>query len=69
MSSLDPVIVNTLQTLDGCRRALNEAYGALSASTSIPDRADIGEATTLVPAVSESLLKVHALLIGRALAN
>jgi len=69
VSSPDPVIVSTLQTLKGCRRALDQAYGALSASTSVPDHADVAEAITLVPAVSEYLLKVHALLIGRALAN
>jgi hypothetical protein len=69
VSSTDPVITGILQTLDASRKALDEAHAALFASASVPDIADLAETSTLVGAVSENLMKVNGLMVGRFVAN
>lgn len=70
MPSTNTTITSTLQSLDDARTVLSGAYDALvSDQSAVPDPADILDAATSVAAVSEQLLKVNSLLVGRAVAD
>ncbi|MGA2539459.1 MAG: hypothetical protein ABSF53_25865 [Terracidiphilus sp.] len=69
MSSTDPAVTGALQALNAVRKALGEAHQRLVASAGVPDLEDLAETSTLVGAVSENLMKVNMLMIGRYVAN
>jgi hypothetical protein len=66
MSSTNQTITTILSTLDESWKALAEAHRMLTAdSSAVPDTYDIVDLTTSVAAVSESLMAVNSLMVGR----